>query len=182
MAYAKSEQQSEQGVVDVRFGIASLPYTLEAGAAAGGAGALLMAAWWILQSAATGYDPLFFFRMVGATFQGPEALVGGAGVVLSGLFLHVVCAVAFAVPLAMAVTRKTRLGPSLVGGVVYGLLILLFMTYVVLPYADPMMRQRVVGMPGTWFFSHVVFGLGVGLVPLFKRRFAGRREPDDLRA
>ena len=147
---------------------------MEAGAVTGVTGGALMIATLMVQATATGYGALFPLNLIGATFRGPEALVGGTSVMLSGLLMHVVTSVVFGTMFSMAVLRRPRLAPTLVTGIAYGLLVLLFMTYVALPYANPTMRQRVIGAPGTWFFSHVAFGLGVGLAPLIKRRFRSR--------
>jgi uncharacterized membrane protein YagU involved in acid resistance len=133
------------------------------------------------QAAVTGYGPLFPLNQVGAAFRGPEALVGGATVMLSGLLLHAVASIVFGTLFSAAVTQKTRLPASIVGGMVYAMLVLLFMTYAVLPYANPIMRERVIASPAGWFFAHVAFGVGVGLAPLFKRRLEGRRALQDLR-
>jgi hypothetical protein len=181
MAYARIERWRQRSAAGLGQGTFSPIAVLEAGALAGGAGAVLMMVWWMAQAAATGYGPLFPLNQVGAAFRGAEALVGGPTVMLSGLFLHAVTSIVFGTLFSAAVTTKTRLPSSLIGGMVYAMLVLLFMTYVVLPYANPIMRPRVVASPGAWFFSHVAFGLGVGLAPLIKRRLAGRRALEDLR-
>ena len=177
MADARAQRRDERGVSSAARETPYWADLFEVGAAAGGTGGLLMLAWWMTQAAATGYGALFPLNLVGATFRGPEALVGGASVRLYGLLLYAVTAVLFGTMFSAAVTRKTRLASSLVAGIAYGLLILLLMNYVVLPYANPIMRQRVIGDPGGWFFSHVAFGLGVGLAPFMKRRLIRRRDP-----
>ena len=162
-------------------GISSRVAALEVGLSAGGAGAALMMVWWMAQAGATGYGLLFPLNQIGAAFRGPEALVGGTSVILSGLLLHAFTSIVFGTLFSAAVTAKTRVPSSIVAGMVYSMLVLLFMTYVVLPYANPVMRQRVIAAPGAWFFAHIAFGLGVGLTPLFKRRLEGLRALQDLR-
>lgn len=179
MAQTRIEPQGEVTEVDVVPRASSWVASLEAGAVTGATGGALMMATLMVQAGVTGYGALFPLNLVGATFRGPEALVGGAGVMLSGLLLHAFTSLIFGTLFSMAVLRRPRLAPTLVVGIAYGLLILLFMTYVVLPYANPIMRQRVIGAPGAWFFSHVAFGLGVGTAPLIKRRFRSRREAHD---
>ena len=178
MSQPRIERRNETGAAGVGLRIASWPAALEAGAVTGASGAVLMLAVLMVQSSVTGYGALFPLNLIGTTFRGPEALVGGAGVMLTGLFLHAVASLIFGTLFSIAVVRRPHLAPTLVVGIAYGLLILLFMTYVVLPYANPMMRQRVVATPGSWFFSHVAFGLGVGMAPLIKQLFKPRRASD----
>jgi len=178
MSQSRIEPRNETAMTGVVPRIASWTAALEAGAVTGASGAVLMLAVLMAQSAVTGYGALFPLNLIGATFRGPEALVGGAGVMLTGLFLHAVVSLIFGTLFSIAVIRRPRVAPTLVVGIAYGLLILLFMNYVVLPYANPMMRQRVVATPGAWFFAHVAFGLGVGLAPLIKQLFKPRRASD----
>lgn len=159
----------------IALGAVSVSEMVKSGTMGGLAGGALMAAWLMVQAAVTGYGPLFFLNLVGATFRGADALVGGAGVMLSGLLLHIVVSVVTGILFAVTVTRKTPLAASVLGGMAYALVILVFMNYVVMPYANPIMRQREVNMPAAWFLSHLMFGVGLGLVPLFKRGLAGER-------
>ena len=178
MSQATIERATETRAVGAWPRLASWAVALEAGAVTGASGAVLMLAVLMAQGAVTGYGALFPLNMIGATFRGPEALVGGASVILWGLFLHAVASLFFGILFSVAVIRKPHLAPTLMVGIAYGLLILLFMNYVVLPYANPIMRQRVISTPGSWFFAHVAFGLGVGMAPLIKRLFGTRRGPD----
>jgi hypothetical protein len=137
---------------------------LSTGAISGVAGGALMAFFAMAVCALTGYGVLFPFKAAGAAFVGVDALVGGAGVVAYGMALHLLAAAAFGMLFA-AGARRTAASPSgaVVGGVAYGLLILLLMTYFVLPLVNPALRERVVLMPGSWFIHHVLYGLGLAL-------------------
>lgn len=157
---------------DVRLVRFSFAETVEAGSLAGLAGAVLMAGASMLAAAAAGYGALFPLNLVGATFRGPEALVAGPAVMASGLAIHLLMAMVLGVGFSMMVTRQTPFGVSLLGGVVLALVVLAVTTSVVLPYSNPVMRQRVILAPGAWFLSHVLFGAGLGLVPLLKRYLA----------
>ncbi len=174
MSQARIEAQGEVSSVGMMLKASSWVAALEAGAVTGAIGGVLMMTTLVAQAAITGYGALFPLNLIGATFRGPEALVGGTGVMLSGLLLHAVASLVFGTMFSMAVLRRPGLAPTMVMGIAYGLLILLFMTYVVLPYANPIMRQRVIGAPGAWFLSHVAFGLGVGMAPLIKQFFRSR--------
>jgi len=147
----------------------SLARSLQGGAAAGAVGGLLMAGWAMVLAALTGYGSLFPFRVVGATLIGDDALVGGAAVVLYGLGLHVAAAVALGTVFGV-LSRWTSSGSaSLVAGIVYGLGLLLLMNYLVLPIANPALLHRMVLVPGSWFFLHVLYGAGVALAPTIAR-------------
>jgi len=43
------------------------------------------------------------------------------------------------------------------------------MNYLVLPIANPALLHRMVLVPGSWFFLHVLYGAGVALAPAIAR-------------
>jgi len=49
------------------------------------------------------------------------------------------------------------------------------MELVLLPYMDPIMAARVALMPRAYFIAHRLFGIGLGMKPLFLRSFSGNR-------
>jgi hypothetical protein len=124
-----------------------------------------MAGWAMALAALTGYGSLFPFRVVGATLIGDDALVGGAAVVLYGLGLHVVAAVALGTVFGVLSRWTSSRSASLIAGIVYSLGLLLLMNYLVLPLANPALLHRMVLVPGSWFFLHVLYGAGVSLAP-----------------
>jgi hypothetical protein len=57
------------------------------------------------------------------------------------------------------------------------MVVLAVMTYVVMPWANPVLQQRVWMMPNSWFLIHAVFGLGVASVPMLERYLARQSPP-----
>lgn len=158
----------------------SLTKALEGGVIAGLLGGCFVALWAMASAAYTGYGAHFAFNLVGATFEGPEALIGGTGVVFWGLGVHLTVSVILGILYAFMVRPEVQNMTSLFGGIVYGMAILAMMTYVVLPWANPVLHQRVWMMPASWFFTHALFGLGVASVPMLERHL-GEQSPPALK-
>ena len=156
-----------------------LTKALEGGMVAGLIGGCSVALWSMASAAIAGYGLLFPFNMMGATFAGPEALIGGTGVMLWGLSVHLAVSVVLGILYAFMVRPEVQNITSLLGGIIYGMVILAVMTYVVLPWANPVLHQRVWMMPTSWFLLHAVFGLGVALVPMLERHI-GKPTPSPL--
>jgi len=163
----KSKRETE--TVALAGGGVSLARSLQGGAAAGAAGGVLMAGWAMVLAALTGYGPLFPFRLVGATLIGDDALVGGAAIVSYGLGLHLVAAVALGTVFGALSRWASSRSAALVAGIVYSVGLLLLMSYLVLPLANPALLHRMVLVPGSWFFLHVLYGAGVSLAPAIAR-------------
>ena len=176
MAYAIAERRGIGGYL-IGF---SLTKALEGGAMAGLIGGVLAALWAMECAAFAGYGLLFPFNLIGATFNGAEALVGGAGVIIWGITLHLTISIALGILYAFMVSSQVQNLTSLIGGVVYGMGILALMTYVVLPWANPFLVERVWMMPGSWFLIHAIFGLGVALVPMLERRLGKKTTQPEL--
>jgi hypothetical protein len=170
MAYAETRTRQEVTVAHE-----AVRDVMSSGAISGVAGGSVMALFSMGVCALTGYGFLFPFKVVGASFVGAEALVGGGGVVLYGLLLHLAISVAGGLLFA-AVARRTAAttAGAVVGGMAYGLLTVLLMTYVVLPMVNPTMHERVVLMPGTWFTHHVLYGLGLALAWISSRSVSAK--------
>jgi hypothetical protein len=172
MAYAIAERRGF-GTYLAGFPLAKV---LEGGMVAGLIGGFLVALWSMASAAAAGYGFLFPFNLIGATFNGPEALVGGTGVMLWGLSVHLTASVVFGILYAFMVKPDMQNTTSLLGGVIYGMVIAGLMTYVVLPWANPVLHVRVSMMPSSWFFIHALFGLGVASAPMLERHL-GKQVP-----
>jgi hypothetical protein len=141
-----------------------------AGAAAGALGGALMLAWIVGYSAASGAGAMVIVKAIAATVLGVHALVGGAGAVLVGLFIHVAVAGVWGMLFALLVRPGANGGAALVAGIVAGLVVLLVMTYLIIPWADPVLRARVDLMTPMWALSHVLFGVGLGALPWLRDR------------
>ena len=143
-----------------------------AGVLAGIIGGALMAAFSMMYTAAVGAGFWTPLRLIGATFYGVDALVGGSGVLLWGMIVHFMSAIVLGVVFAAIAPRRLTAGPALFGGVIWGLVALVVMTFVVMPIVDRTMLPRVAMMPGMWVAAHVAFGIGVASAPALRRRFA----------
>ena len=139
------------------------------GALAGLVGAVLFALVAGIGAIADGLDTLSPFRTIGATFVGPAAL-GGLLVVVYGLTLHLATSVTWGVFFAALLPRDVSWRVALVSGFLYGLLVMLVMAYVVLPWANPLLRQSAEGS-AAFAISHLVYGGALALVPALRRRF-----------
>ena len=142
------------------------------GALAGLAGGLAMAFYLMLYSEFWGAGIGLPLRLIAATFFGVDALIGGAGVVLVGLVLHLAVAVVLGILYALIPRPTTTTFHSLLGGIGFGVAVLIVSTFLVLPAADPVLRARVSLTPMAWFLSHAIYGALMGaLVMPLRRRF-----------
>jgi hypothetical protein len=162
-----------------RFGAAEAKVAgevVKAGALAGVIGGLVMAAYAMVAAAVLGQGPFAVPQLIGATFRGPEALLRGPGVIAWGVLLHVFVSAGFGVLFATLVRRDTPRGVAMLSGVAYALGIFVLMMFVVTPVVNPVMANRVSMMIGTMLVMHVLYGLGLGFTPAF-RRLLSRRPP-----
>jgi hypothetical protein len=160
---------------DARVARSTSPAALAAGAGAGIVGGILMAMFMMMYAAMALGSMWAPLRMLGATFYGPEALVGGAGVMLWGLMVHMMASAGLGALFAALIGARASGGAALGWGVAYGLAVLVGMTFLVLPWANPTMFARVQLIVGAWIIGHIVFGMGVALAPALMRRAAEPR-------
>jgi len=106
---------------------------------------------------------------VAALFMGPRALVAGPGAVLAGVAIHAVVSAAIGIAFAAIVPRFVGAGPALAYGLAASGVVMLVMTFAVLPWADPTLVARAAFFPVTWIFVHALFGVGLAFVPAFRR-------------
>jgi hypothetical protein len=152
------------------------------GALAGVVGGVLMGLWGMIAGAASGQGPLAQLKLIGATFVGVDALVGGPGFVVWGLCLHLLVSAGWGVVFALVVGRDAAQSFALVVGLLFGVAVLAIMTFLVLPAADPILRQRVPMMRGSWIVQHVLYGVGVAMFPLWRRLLMRRADMERLRS
>lgn len=136
-----------------------------AGALAGLIGGIVMAMFAMTVTAIMGQGVWMPLRLIAASILGVDALVGGVGVLMAGLIMHMMASVIFGLIFAAIVGAA---GPAMAfgAGIVYGIVIWAGMTYIGLPIADPTMQARVVMMGGPWFVEHLIFGGMLFLTPL----------------
>lgn len=150
---------------------AAAPSTIVgAGIAAGIIGGIVMAMFEMAYTGMTMGDYLAPLRLMGATFYGPAALVGGMGTLLWGMIVHFMTSAVLGIIFAWMVGPNVSGGVALGWGIVYGIVVMFVTTYLIVPWADPTMFARVPMMWTAWIIGHVLYGMGVSLAPSFVRR------------
>jgi hypothetical protein len=162
MALSEAQREFTSGL--------DLGSVFEAGAAAGLIGGVLMAGWAIISALIHGQGPFAPFALFGATFVGIEALLGGPGAIALGIALHLCMSLLLGVVFAAIVGRDPVQSFAVFAGVLFGIAVLLVMTFVITPAVDPVLRERIPMMRGSWVIQHILYGLGVACVPWLRRR------------
>lgn len=148
-----------------------------AGIPAGLLGGALMMIFEVLYTRFTVGDPWLLPRSISATLFGANAFDGGAAVIVLGIVAHAVVSTFWGIGIAALATREITFAPALAVSLMSGLVILVMMTFFVLPVIDPLMYTRVSAMWTMWIVAHLLYGLGASVAPALRRRFADRRSP-----
>jgi hypothetical protein len=108
-------------------------------------------------------------KLIGATYFDTNYLISGpsTGVVL-GLLTHLAVAALAGIVFAYIVQSLDSFGSVFFAGILYGISVWLFMTYLVLPFVNPAMQAFVNASQGGWFLAHMVFGGLLALTPYFE--------------
>jgi hypothetical protein len=122
-----------------------------------------MLVWLMARSSAAGQGALFALRLIGATFVGPSALVGGPMMIAWGLCLHLATSVSLGTLFVRLASRESRPGSTMLVGAALALGALVLMTFVVLPVVNPTMRVRVALWPAAWAFGHLLFAVALAV-------------------
>jgi hypothetical protein len=144
-----------------------------AGTVAGVVGGTLMALLASLDADIAGVGFWIPMRFVAVTVLGPNAFVGVGAVVL-GVLIHFGMSIVWGVLFALSVPRETKHPLAIMYGLFASVVILLIMTFLVLPWADPMLRALAQAKWLAWVIDHLVFGLGLASAPALRRYFARR--------
>jgi uncharacterized membrane protein YagU involved in acid resistance len=146
---------------------------LKPGALAGLFGGLLVAVFAVLASGNLGIYMLEPFRWIGASFQGMQPGTGAA-VLLFGLLLHGIMSALFGVLFAAIVRRDLRIEIAMLIGMAYGAVLLVLMTFVVLPLVNPFLQAQVRLMEGPWIIGHLLYGACLASVVVLRSRARAR--------
>jgi hypothetical protein len=119
------------------------------------------------------YSPL---DQLAGLFWGVNALVGGAGVAIAGLAVHLAFSAFLGAIFAILTEGQNNPGPAFIGGIAYGITVWAVMTFLVQPWANPTMSDRTALFQGWWFIEHLVFGGMLFTTPLFARALERRTE------
>ncbi len=148
------------------------PGVLIGGGLAGVLGAILMGLAGSAYIAAIGGGWSTAMQAIAGTYYKSLAFLGGPGVTTIGVLTHLATGGAFGVLLA-ALTIKMKSRWGLFGlGILYGICVWAFMTFVILPVFDWVMFPRVEMMATMWFFLHWIYGGFTGLfIPPLRSAF-----------
>ena len=153
-----------------------------AGIGAGIIGGIVMAAYAMMHGAAVGIGFWTPMRLIAATTNGVDALIGGGGTLIWGFMIHIVTAAVWGVIFAALLPRRAGVGAGFGLGLLYGIAVWAVMTFVALALLDPTMQARISLMQGSWFINHLIFGAVTGvLVPAFRTRAAAERSSAEVR-
>src|ERR1700729_1793846 len=146
-----------------------------AGIADGILSAILMMGFMMAYSSATGAGVTMPLKALGALVYGVEALVVGTMAMLAGAGIQLGFSIVLGILFALCMSRRTSIVAALFAGIAVGIVIWVAMELVVLPYMNPTMAARIALMPLAYFISHLLFGIGLGLTPVFVRSFSRER-------
>ena len=150
---------------------------LAAGIADGILSAILMMGFMMAYSSVTGAGVTMPLKALGAFVYGVEALVAGSMAMLAGAGIQLGFSIVLGILFALFTSRRTSIVAALFAGIVVGIVIWVAMELVVLPYMNPTMAARIALMPLAYFIAHLLYGIGLGLTPVFVRTFS-RKRPD----
>ena len=156
-----------------------------AGVTAGIFAAILMMGFLMACSSAIGEGPTMPLKALGALVYGVEALIAGSTAVAAGAGIELGFSIVLGILFGLAMSRRSSVILTMLGGILVGVVTWVAMELYVLPQMDPTMAARIALMPMAYFVAHVLFGIGLGLTPLFVRAFSrerhGRRSRDTQR-
>jgi uncharacterized membrane protein YagU involved in acid resistance len=151
---------------------------LVAGIADGILSAILMMGFMMAYSNAIGEGVTMPLKELGALVYGVEALVAGSVAMLAGAGIQLGFSIVLGILFALCMSRRTSIIAALFAGIAVGVVLWVLMELVVLPYMDPTMAARIALMPMAYFIAHLLYGIGLGLTPIFIRGFSRKRQYD----
>ena len=149
-----------------------------AGIADGILSAILMMGFMMAYSSATGAGVTMPLKALGALVYGVEALVVGTMAMLAGAGIQLGFSIVLGILFALCMSRRTSIVAALFAGIAVGIVVWVAMELVVLPYMNPTMAARIALMPMAYFVAHLLYGIGLGLTPLFIRTFSRKRRDE----
>lgn len=131
--------------------------TTIAGAVCGVVAAVVMIMIATIIAAVEGANPFAPVILIGATFVGEDALTQPMMSSIVGVVTHVAMGAALGYLFAAATRRIASTGLLVAAGLAYATMVFLIMTYLVLPFLNPLMAAQI---EASWFFVyHLAFGL-----------------------
>lgn len=144
--------------------------TLFAGAVAGVAAGVVMAAFLVLAAAQQDMRPFTALEPMGATFRDAGALDGGAGSLLLGVLLHLGVSALVGLLFALILPRDFTPGSAAFICVGLAFMVMGFMTSLIVPAVNPVLEDSFHDLGGSWVIAHALFGLTAGYAAQRLRR------------
>lgn len=149
-----------------------------AGLVAGMLGGILMIACMMGYAQAMGAGMMTPLKALAAFVYGVEAFVVGSDAILTGALLQLGSAIVLGILFALFISRRTSMLAAMFAGIIVGLAVWAAMELYVLPYQNPTMAARIALMPIGYFGAHLLYGLSLGMTPVFVRAFSKERRHD----
>lgn len=148
---------------------------LAAGIADGILSAILMMGFMMAYSSVTGAGITMPLKALGALVYGVEALVAGSMAMLAGAGIQLGFSIVLGILFGLCTSRRTSIVGALFVGIAVGIVIWVAMELIVLPNMNPTMAARLALMPMAYFVAHLLYGIGLGMTPVFVRTFSRKR-------
>jgi uncharacterized membrane protein YagU involved in acid resistance len=170
-------EQSDAAIVNASGSAGRVSWAMRfaAGIAAGILGTILMMGFMMTYSSVTGAGMTMPLKALGALVYGVEALVAGSVAMLAGAGIQLGFSILLGILFALFTSRRTSIVAALFAGIAVGIVIWVAMELVVLPYMNPTMAARIALMPLAYFIAHLLYGIGLGMTPVFLRTFSRKR-------
>ena len=170
-------EQSDAASVDASASVDRISWSRRfvAGIAAGMLSAILMMGFMMTYSSVTGAGVTMPLKALGALVYGVEALVVGSTAMLAGAGIQLGFSIVLGILFALFTSRRTSIVAALFAGMAVGILIWVAMELLVLPSMNPTMAARMALMPLAYFIAHLLYGIGLGMTPVFVRSFSRKR-------
>lgn len=142
------------------------------GIGAGIVAAIVMGLFAMIVAAVRGAGFWAPMQLIGALYMGADIAQYEFWSAVLGIGTHLVVGAVFGVVFAALMRRVTSPGVQIAAGLAYGAIVFLVMTYLVLPWANPVMFSAI---DAGWFFLyHLAFGLTLPLALPMRRAATAR--------
>ncbi len=146
-----------------------------AGAVGGVVAGLVMAMVALCHTSFLGLGFWLPMKLVAGVFWGVRVIIGGVWITLAGIAIHLAVSAVAGALFGVLFGHRINAIVGVALGIAFGGVVWAVNTYLVLPWADPVMLQREMVAPVWWFVYHLVFGAVLVLVPVFTRLQADSR-------
>jgi uncharacterized membrane protein YagU involved in acid resistance len=157
-----------------KFDTRQVELRARAGVLAGLVAAIGMGILAMVISYSLGEGAWFPFDLITGVFFGVSAVLGGPELAALGVFMHLFTGAVLGMIFAVLVSPLETARQAFWEGVIFGVLVWLVMSYLILPLLNPTMAERVAVVSGWWFLCHVAYGTLLYITPEIHRGFESR--------